>query len=137
MAIKQGDIVASDGRIKTLQDGRRRFIEFGSATVVSVEGDQITVNPVGKKAIIVCQREDLLSGNGNDSEPEPESAPTEAHDQPHGQITLDVEPPLAPEPSVPKSSPSLAGLAKKPAARKPPAKKAKAKRSAARRRKSS
>jgi hypothetical protein len=60
MTIKQGDIVASEGRIKTLQDGRDRFIEFEAALVLEIDDEGITVNPVGKNAVLLCQEDDLV-----------------------------------------------------------------------------
>ena len=38
--------------------------------MLDVKGDDITVNPVGKQAVLICQADDLLSGNG---EPQSES----------------------------------------------------------------
>jgi hypothetical protein len=58
MPIAVDDLVRSVGRIKTMQGGSPRHIEFGLAKVVDV-GDLITVNPVGKNAILLCRPEDL------------------------------------------------------------------------------
>ena len=57
--IKTQDIVRSTGRIKVLQAGRKRWIEFGMATVIATDPPGITVNPVGRKALLVCRPEDL------------------------------------------------------------------------------
>jgi hypothetical protein len=59
MTINTGDIVRSDGRIVTQQDGRKRYIEFEAALVLVADGDEITVNPVGKQAKLICQADDL------------------------------------------------------------------------------
>jgi hypothetical protein len=59
MTINQGDIVRSNGRIATQQDGRRRWIEFDGALVLDVEDSNITVSPLGKKAVLICQQDDL------------------------------------------------------------------------------
>lgn len=57
--IKQGDIVRSNGRIATQQDGKRRYIEFEAALVLETHGQQITVNPMGKNAILIAHIDDL------------------------------------------------------------------------------
>jgi hypothetical protein len=57
--INQGDIVRSNGRIATQQDGRPRWIEFEGALVLEVEGSDITVSPLGKTAVLICQEDDL------------------------------------------------------------------------------
>ena len=57
--IKTEDMVRSTGRIKVLQAGRKRFIEFGMAKVIATDPPGITVNPIGRKALLVCRPEDL------------------------------------------------------------------------------
>ena len=59
MAINTEDIVRSVGRIKVLQDGRMRFIEFTTAKVMEVGDIGITVNPLGRRAIVTCRPDDL------------------------------------------------------------------------------
>jgi hypothetical protein len=61
--IKPGDSVASNGRISTLQDGRRRYIEFETGLVTEADGNLITVNPEGMHAEVICQFKDLLVGS--------------------------------------------------------------------------
>lgn len=139
MAIKQGDIVGSNGRIETIQDGSCRFIEFERAIVLEVEPELITVNPIGKQAVLICRRADLRFDDDEDepeAEPEPwHGLPVETHEEePEGTIEIKG----AVEPEQPKAKPSLREVqakaaAKKPAARSKPA----AKKRAARRRKPS
>lgn len=59
MAVATDDVVRSRGRIQVLQAGRMRFIEFGSAKVLEVDAIGITVNPLGKRAIVTCRPDDL------------------------------------------------------------------------------
>ena len=59
MTVATDDLVRSKGRIQVLQDGRMRFIAFGTAKVIDVGGGGITVNPLGKSAVLLCNPEDL------------------------------------------------------------------------------
>jgi hypothetical protein len=59
MPINVGDIVKSSGRIATQQDGRKRYAEFEAALVLEIAGPDISVNPVGKRAKLICQADDL------------------------------------------------------------------------------
>ena len=59
MDIITDDIVASKGRIKVLQAGRKRFVEFGQAKVLDINPPGITVSPVGRRATFACRPEDL------------------------------------------------------------------------------
>ena len=59
MDIITDDIVASKGRIKVLQGPRKRWVEFGQATVIDTNPPGITVSPVGRKATFACRPEDL------------------------------------------------------------------------------
>jgi hypothetical protein len=59
MGLAADDLVRSIGRIKTIQNDRRRFIEFPMARVIDVSDAGITVNPVGKNAILLCRPDDL------------------------------------------------------------------------------
>jgi hypothetical protein len=74
VSIAAEDLVASDGRIKGIQNGRVRHIEFSLARVVDVGPAGITVNPVGMKAEILCRPDDLVVANSKD-EREPEQLP--------------------------------------------------------------
>ena len=53
------DIVDPVGRIKFVQDGRKRYIEFSMAKVIDVGAEGITVTPIGKRATFTCRPEDL------------------------------------------------------------------------------
>lgn len=128
MTIKQGDIVASDGRIETQQDGRKRYIEFDAATVLEVDGKLVTVNPVGKNAILICHVGDLLA----DEDLEPVEPFKDFDPDATSAKEGDVHPVQAAKPAG-----SLRGLqtgaetpppAKKPTPRKAPAKKPPARR---------
>jgi hypothetical protein len=59
MPITTEDVVTSVGRIKVIQGGRRRFIEFTMGRVVDVGVIGVTVNPVGMKALVICRPDDL------------------------------------------------------------------------------
>jgi hypothetical protein len=59
MAFAAEDLVRSLGRIKTLQNDRRRFIEFGMGRVIAVDEAGVTVTPIGKNAVLLCRPDDL------------------------------------------------------------------------------
>lgn len=107
--IKQGDIVKSNGRIATKQDGRQRYIEFDGALVLETEGSDITVSPVGKRAVLICQQGDLHVARAAQAQA---SAP--APDPP--------KPKAKPTPSLRriKQTTDKPTTTKKPSAKKPP-----------------
>lgn len=112
--IKQGDIVRSNGRIATQQDGRRRWAEFEAALVLETEGADISVSPVGKKAVLICQQGDLhIARAAQEQEP----APAPASDPPK------PKPKAKPSPSLRriKQATDKPTTTKKPSAKKPPA----------------
>lgn len=75
-AYKVDDKVSSKGRIKTRQEDRPRWLAFKLANVTDVNGDAITVNPVGMRVSVVCQAKDLDPvGLKPVPDPEPESEP--------------------------------------------------------------
>ena len=59
MDFSTDDIVASVGRIKTIQNGGPRYIQFAAARVISTDEAGITVNPIGRDAILLCKPDDL------------------------------------------------------------------------------
>jgi hypothetical protein len=119
MAIKKTDIVGSKGRIRTIQDDSVRYISFDEGLVLDVSEAGISVNPIGKQAVVLCQPEDLLeqgeipaegyarTGEGAEWSTEPQEQAEETHDQPEGSVELSgtAEPgeatsaPVAPDPA--------------------------------------
>ena len=97
MSVSVDDVVTSVGRIKTLQDGRPRFIAFAQAKVIEVGPAGITVKPVGKNAILLCKPDDLRPID--DDEPDDDHAKAVAEiieresqqDEPEGSIAVTGE----------------------------------------------
>jgi hypothetical protein len=119
MAVNKGDIVGSKGRIRTYQDERVRYISFDEAIVLEVLTDGISVNPIGKEAVLFCQPEDLLeqgeisaegyarTGEGAEWLTGEQEQGQESNDEPEGSVELSgqAEPgeatsaPVAPDPA--------------------------------------
>jgi hypothetical protein len=109
MTINQGDIVRSNGRIATMQEGRRRFAEFDGALVLDVEDSNITVSPIGKRAKLVCQDDDLHIAKAAAQESTPAAKPATP-----SLKRLQAEP----EPVAKETPKRRAPAKKKPAARR-------------------
>lgn len=113
--ISVDDTVSSVGRILVLQDGRKRYITFGAATVTEVSDAGITVNPVGKRMLVLCRPQDLdlVEVANHELEQTPASdasaelqaeqhkpAMTETSDAPEGSMPITPKPKAKPKPKT-------------------------------------
>jgi hypothetical protein len=78
MSFNTRDIVSSKGRIKTLQEDRSRYISFDEGIVVDIGEIGISVNPLGMRAIVICQPDDIAPIQAPGEEPAPPLVQTPA-----------------------------------------------------------
>jgi hypothetical protein len=108
--INSGDIVASNGRIRTIQGDRTRWISFERATVLAIQGANITINPAGMRATMVALEEDLVTEITADQQlqreaPAVSGTSTRPPIAPSARVT-----PSPPPEVVTRSKPRLSGL---------------------------
>jgi hypothetical protein len=109
MTINAGDIVASNGRIITMHGDRRRHISFERATVLAINGDQITINPAGMRVTLVAQQDDLTTEITADEQVMGEIPVSGTSTRPP-KPTERVQTPSPPPEVVQRSKPKLSAL---------------------------